>query len=442
MTPIRIVIIYLVIGVLWIVLSDMLVASIIKDPNLQTQIQTYKGWGYVFVTGLLLYELIRRGERSTKRSEEELRASIESIVDAIVVVDARGRLVLTNQAARDFWGLNDIESNAYRLWDFSGQLAIHYMNGEPVSKGEMPLARALRGEKVEANVLVIHNSQTEHDAYVRTSAAPISSDGRIIGAVAVARDVTDLVELDRLKNEFIMVTAHELRTPVAIVKGYAQALERLEKTSSATLSSEQRLKILDAINRGTERLSNIIEDLLEITQFELGRIELKQEHFDLADLVKNLVEKVAVMAPKHTIKITQIDSAEVDGDKDRLSQVVTQFLKNAITYSPQGGDIEVAVVGTKQQVVVSVTDHGIGIPKNRQSRVFERLYRAHMNTPYDYGGLGIGLYISRETIQAHHGRVWFISEPGKGSTFYFSIPLAQGQQLPAAFSKANSSRDG
>jgi signal transduction histidine kinase len=123
-----------------------------------------------------------------------------------------------------------------------------------------------------------------------------------------------------------------------------------------------------------------------------------------------------------------LDAVTVEADQTRIEQVINQLLKNAVTYSPQGGDIEVSLINSDSEAILSVTDHGIGIPKNRQARIFERLYRAHMDTPYDYGGLGVGLFIAREIIHAHGGRIWFTSEPGQGSTFFFAIPTMSSKQ--------------
>ena len=130
-----------------------------------------------------------------------------------------------------------------------------------------------------------------------------------------------------------------------------------------------------------------------------------------------------MMNPKHRIRVVRATPVVVQGDRDRLQDMTMQLLENAVKYSPGGGDIDVAVDLLNDEATVSVTDHGVGIPRAKQARIFERFYRAHTGTPYDYGGMGVGLYIAKEIIQDHGGRMWFDSEEGHGSTFRFSLPV-------------------
>ncbi len=179
------------------------------------------------------------------------------------------------------------------------------------------------------------------------------------------------------------------------------------------------------------RITSVIEDLLDISQLTAGRLELHVEPIDLPALVQAAVDETAVTAEKHRIRVVKSDPVVVHGDRERLQQVLMHLLENAVKYSPQGGDVDVAVTVAGHEAIVSVMDQGVGIPKEKQSRIFERFYSAHSGTPQDYGGMGIGLFISKEIVARHGGRMWFESppkrpgaKPAKGSVFYFALPLS------------------
>lgn len=353
------------------------------------------------------------------RRAAELQGVLNSIVDVVYVCDVDGRLVLANGAGLRLLGAATIEEANRRREAMPRQLNLRHPDGRPVAPQEMPESRALKGETLRMEHLIVCDPVTGRDVDIRASAAPIRDEkGRIVGAVIVAKDVTELVELDRMKDDFIRVAAHELKTPVAIMKGYAQVLSR----AAPGLTEPQR-KMLDAVNRGADRIDRIIGDLLDISRLQLGHLELARERVDVHQLVQEAVDRTAVMNPKHRIRVVRATPVVVQGDRDRLQDMTMQLLENAVKYSPGGGDIDVAVDLLNDEATVSVTDHGVGIPRAKQARIFERFYRAHTGTPYDYGGMGVGLYIAKEIIQDHGGRMWFDSEEGRGSTFRFSLPV-------------------
>ncbi len=365
----------------------------------------------------LLREVEKLANEAQRRAGQ-LQAVLESMADAVSVSDAQGHTILLNDAARRMFGLDTGQippldktlEHRYRL---------RYLDGRPMSYRELPVVRALQGETIMGLDSILYNERSQRDFYLRTSATPIrDQSGAIVGAVSVSRDITDLIELDKMKDDFIRVAAHELKTPITIMKGYAQVLLRAER-----IEPRYHRRMLEGINAGVDRMTNVIEDLLDISQLRVGRLDLRKERIDLAGLVSRALNRMAALATKHRLRLLKVESAQVDGDPERLEQVVVHLLENAIKFSPRGGNIDVAVQVRKGQAVVSVRDYGVGIPRDRQERIFERFYRAHAGTPYDYGGMGVGLYISREIIQAHGGRMWFESEEDKGSTFYFSLPL-------------------
>lgn len=350
----------------------------------------------------------------------ELEATISNIADPVFVCDGEGKIRLVNRAGREMIG--DISAGESRkLVDAIAALGPRHPDGQWVKPEELAIARALRGEVVRGMEEVVHDARLGRDRYLLVSAAPIrDAEGRFMGAVEVLSDITTLKELDLLKDQFITVAAHEIKTPVTAIKGFAQTLAR---ASGACAPKYQ--KALETIVQQSDRIDALVRDFLDVSSMRWGRVKLAPAPLDLTALVAECVARKSALTPKHQLVISRRDPARVVGDRERLSQVVENLLDNAVKFSPVGGEIEVRVTREQGRAVVSVRDHGVGIPIDRRRHLFERFYRAHIGTPYDYGGLGVGLYISREIVRQHGGDIWFESEEGKGSTFYFSLPLAE-----------------
>ena len=231
-------------------------------------------------------------------------------------------------------------------------------------------------------------------------------------------DVTELRELDRLKDQFISVAAHELKTPVAVMKGYAQLLLRGSKTEGP-----QRRRHLEAIDRGADRIDKLVNDLLEVSQFQLGKAQMDMTALRLDSLLADTVSAFAVRAPSHRLVVEKLDPAVVRGDRRRLERVILNLLDNAVRYSPPGSEVRVRLDKIGGQAAVVIEDKGIGIPGDKQARISDLFYRAHTGTAWDYGGIGAGLFIARETAAIHGGRLWFESHEDQGSSFHFSVPV-------------------
>ena len=234
--------------------------------------------------------------------------------------------------------------------------------------------------------------------------------------------MTEVAEFDRLKDEFIRVAAHELKTPVAILKGYARTLMRTDQ-----MLSVRSRRMLEAIDRGAERINGVVEDLLDISLARLDTLHLSPVPLDLDELVRATVADVGT-SELHRVVIRREDPAPltVRADSARTRQALRNLLSNALKYSPAGGTIEVvlSVDRERAEAQASVRDYGIGIPAQRQGGIFRLFYRAHTDTPYDYGGMGVGLYMAKELIKRQGGRIWFESREGEGSIFSFTLPLA------------------
>lgn len=223
----------------------------------------------------------------------------------------------------------------------------------------------------------------------------------------------------RLRNEFISIASHELKTPVTSIKAYGQVLQRRFMRSGNTQAAEQLGKMDDQLNR----LTNLISDLLDVTKIETGKLQLHNDFYEFDALIAESIEEVQRTVDTHTIVLEGSTKKKIYGDRERTGQVLTNLLSNAIKYSPEKKKIIVSIKSSGEYVEGSVKDFGVGISKEKQDKVFERFYRASGPKDNTFPGLGLGLYISSEIIKRQGGKIWLESKEGKGSTFRFSLPI-------------------
>jgi PAS domain S-box-containing protein len=224
----------------------------------------------------------------------------------------------------------------------------------------------------------------------------------------------------RAKDDFLSTAAHELKTPVTSVKGFAQMLARWTPEQRAA----HEATALAALARQCDRLTRLVDDLLAVSRLAVGRLELRRQAIDLVALTADALERMGGLAGDRRLSLAAPPALALEGDPDRIDQVLVNLLSNAIKFSPDGSPVEVTIGEEDGGAVVRVRDRGVGIPADKQAHLFERFYRAHAGTPDDRGGMGIGLHFSREIVERHGGRIWFESREGDGSVFAFRLPLA------------------
>ncbi|HSX40385.1 MAG TPA: ATP-binding protein [Candidatus Saccharimonadales bacterium] len=240
-------------------------------------------------------------------------------------------------------------------------------------------------------------------------------------ALENARLYTESQNALKQRNEFISIASHELKTPVTSIKAYAQVLQRRFSKMGDQLAATQ----LEKMDGQLVKLTNLINDLLDITKIESGKIMFNEEKFDFDGLISEIVEDLQHTTDAHHIVQSGKVSKKVFGDKDRIGQVLTNLISNAIKYSPHSKKILVQVGTYNNHVKVCVKDYGVGISKEKQEKVFERFYRVSGPKEDTYPGLGLGLYISSEIVKRQGGRIWVESTENKGSTFCFTLPIEQ-----------------
>jgi len=232
----------------------------------------------------------------------------------------------------------------------------------------------------------------------------------------------NLAVLSKTRDQFLSAAAHELKTPVTIIKGYVQLMAQWSPDELL----QERQGVVDILDHQCDHMGKLVQDLLELSRLQLEKVALHKERFRYDTLVVDSVSDMQRVTKRHHLVVTGATPTEIIGDKGRLEEVLVNLLDNAIKYSPAGGEITINLQRQNHEIITSVQDHGIGIPDRSQPHMFERFYRAHVGTPYELSSsLGVGLYLSREFVERHEGRIWFISKEGIGSTFSFSLPLPQ-----------------
>jgi two-component system phosphate regulon sensor histidine kinase PhoR len=328
-----------------------------------------------------------------------LETILASMSDGVVAVDRHGALLLVNRAAADLLA--------------AGRGAGH--GGQPGPRLRAMLAEAAtRGQPVTGELPPAEVG----DRLVEVHCAPLPGDGGPGGAVAVLRDVTALRRLERLRRELTANVSHELRTPLTSIKGFAETLLGGAMRDEATAR-----RFLEIIDKEADRLVKLVDDLLDLSRLEDKRISLQLGQVEVGTLVDETLARLRPLAGQRTIDVQAPPTAVVAlADRDRLSQVLTNLLDNAIKFTPDGGRITVGWRCTNGEVEISVSDSGPGIPEADLPRIFERFYKADRARPAHPGGSGLGLAITKHIVEAHGGRIAVRSSPGMGTTFTVTLP--------------------
>ncbi len=395
--------------------------------------------------------------RAAERQVEARLAFLQHLLDALpssvyLVQGSEARLVLANQAVTALWGaawpvgrplLDFLESNSITLIDSQGQTilpanlatmcALH--EGQPIADYQEVIHHA---DGTQRSVLV--NAVPFTDPQLLTGLAATVGNGQARAsepaALVVHQDVQVLKEAEELKDQFLGLVAHELRTPLSAVKGFASMLNTQTARGYGPPLAEWQAEAIAEIELGADRLTRLTRDLLDAVRLQAGRLALQKEPLDLLSLAQRVIVDLQRSTEHHQLTLqldpSSLSEVVVNADGDRIEQVLSNLLSNAIKYSPQGGAIEVTVRKEEEQgtVLISVRDQGIGIPQADQARLFGRFVRASSGEAQGISGTGMGLYLCRELVVQHGGQIWFESREGAGSTFFVRLPLLSDLPVP------------
>jgi PAS domain S-box-containing protein len=424
-----------------LVAEDVIGAMMVfhRRPNyfsaeLLNLVKAIAGQVAVAINNAHLYELIRdQAERlgSMLRREQEdasrSQAILEAVADGVLVTGSNNRISFINKSAEDILSLeagNVVGQSLDVFGGLFGKSAGAWM--QTIRNWSESPGAYEQGDTYAEQI------DLENGRIILVHLAPVIFQNDFLGTVSIFRDITHEVEVDRLKSEFVATVSHELRTPMTSIRGYVDVL----LMGAAGAMNENQIHFLKIVKNNTERLNILVNDLLDISRIESGRVTLSPQALDLREVAEDVIEDVLRRSQEENKPMALALDAprklpRVYGDAERVRQIMGNLVDNAYHYTPENGTINVRIqpLNGDKEVQVDIVDNGVGISLDEQDRVFERFYRGEHPLVLATPGTGLGLSIVKQIVDMHKGRIWMKSTgvPGEGSTFSFTLPVYESQ---------------
>ncbi len=354
----------------------------------------------------------------SKEGDEKKRliTIIHQLPVGVMITDQIGRVTEVNNKIEQILGVR--VPIGYHIGKDNMLLGGEF-SGKPSTPQISPLLQSLSTGKVIVDREFIIDRPDGRKVNISVSSAPINNRrGDVIAAASIISDITSQKELESRKDDFVNMASHELKTPITSMKLYIETL----RVQLKPFKDQKLLKTIGFIDNQTNRLQDLVNSLLDVSRLQTGKLVFQKDPFRLDKLIDQIVVEL-----RGTIKQKIVNSGRraitIKADKSRINQVIVNLLVNASKYSPENSQITINTSVDDDQAVVAVHDQGIGIDKSQQKKVFGRMYQVTDPEEKTFPGLGLGLFISKEIIRHHRGKIWVESEKGKGSTFYFSLPI-------------------
>ena len=364
--------------------------------------------------GASLNQTAARLDRTIRTLTEERNLSsaiLGSMVEGVAVVSGAERLVFANQSFAEILDLD--------LPPQSGSALVEIVRQTDLIEA---VRKVLAGEpRVESEIV----TGTLRQHFFAATVGAVRA-GDTYGAVVVLHDITELRRLERVRRDFVANVSHEFRTPLTAIQGFAETL-----LAGALDDPQNRERFLEIIVEHSRRLARLTEDLLKLSKMDADRLELEIRRVSVSQLIESCIETAQHRATEKKISISVQPAngvPDIAGDRRRLAEVLQNLLDNALQYTLSRGEIFVSAEARDGEVVFTVADTGIGIPKADQSRIFERFFRVDAARSRELGGTGLGLSIAKHIVEVHAGRIWVDSEVGRGSKFHFTIPIFDNER--------------
>jgi PAS domain S-box-containing protein len=366
-----------------------------------------------------LGDMLRTQHIETSRSQ----AILEAVADGVLVTDVSGKITLFNASAEQILSLDRDEILGQSLDHFIGLFGKAAQSWMLTIRTWLEDPNSYQPGDTYADQVVLDNRRV-----VSVHLSPVRLRNDFLGTVSIFRDITHQVEVDRLKSEFVATVSHELRTPMTSIKGYVEIL----LMGAAGSMSPQQVHFLEIVKSNTERLAVLVNDLLDVSRIEAGRVTLSLQALDLREVAEDVIATLShrMQEEERPMKIEldiPSDLPRVYGDPERARQVLDNLLENAYQYTEIGGTINLRMHPEGDMMQIDVKDNGIGITLEEQKRVFERFYRGEDPLVLATSGTGLGLSIVNSLVDMHKGSLWLESSGirGEGSVFSFTLPLYQ-----------------
>lgn len=370
------------------------------------------------INGFLISILVRHIQviqRKLLSSKEKYRGMVEQTDEGFFMLDREGVILYSSPSVSKFLGFQEKE--------LKGKALTALLHQQEVDNFTLSLMKLVAHKGSFKNKQHQFIAADGNQVWAELSVANLLQESNIEALVLHFNNVTERVVKEKQQEDFIHMATHELKSPVTVLKGYLQLL--IHKMSIDKSLYFDFLQMLYKMDGQLNKLLGLITDMLESTHIKAGELNYHFALFNLTNCVRDCVEGIKTANPQHQFKCELIDDETIliEGDKDRIGQVIINFLTNAIKYSPDKFEVQISMEKQANEVKVSVKDFGIGIPKEKQQAVFDRFYRVDTLPKNTFMGLGLGLYIAAEIILKHHGKIGVESEEGQGSEFWFSLPL-------------------
>lgn len=399
---------------------------VVGDTKTQAFLEKVVGYlfGYIFLTaGLVRWAptveaLMKKEVSNRKAAEDRSHLLLNAVGEGVIGTDVQGIITFSNPAGCKLLGYSEEELISHPMHE---KIQHNYSDGSHYPFEKCPVfATIISGSvnKIEDEVFWRKNGSSFPAEYTST---PVHKDGNVIGAVIIFRDISERRAVEKAKSEFVSTVSHELRTPLTSIKG---ALGLIKVGAGGNLPEQANL-MLDIAVRNTDRLTLLINDLLDFEKIQSGEVELEMEPFDCNLLIQEAVQANKTYADQYgvTFKVTGVDHPVIlNGSNDRLIQVLDNLLSNAAKHSNKNGVVEIILEQRQSAIRISVKDIGTGIPVEAQPFIFDKFTQADASDTRAHGGSGLGLSIAKSIVEGHGGEIGFTSEPGKGSTFYIEFP--------------------
>jgi PAS domain S-box-containing protein len=369
-----------------------------------------------------LGSMLREQQIEASRS----RAILEAVADGVLVTDAQSRVTLFNGSAERILNLKSAQALGKSLDHFSGLFSKAATEWMSTIRNWSQDPSAYQNVETYAEQLDLDNGRI-----VAVHLAPVFWRHEFLGTVSIFRDITHEVQVDRLKSEFVANVSHELRTPMTSIKGYVEIM----LMGAAGEMSQQQHHFLQIVKSNTERLSVLVNDLLDISRIEAGRVSLNLVPLDIREIAEDVISDIQRRSREENKPMTFLLESQpglpfAQGDMERIRQVLGNLVSNGYNYTPENGCVTVFMKEVGREIQVDVRDNGIGIDEESRKRIFERFYRGEDPLVLATAGTGLGLAIAKTLIEMHHGRIWFESSGvgGEGSVFSFTLPVHESEK--------------
>ncbi|UQD53693.1 cell wall metabolism sensor histidine kinase WalK [Bacillus methanolicus] len=376
----------------------------------KVKVYGYDEIGQLAITFNNLTKKLQEAQATTEGERRKLSSVLSYMTDGVIATDRRGRVILINEPAAEMLNVSRetvLSQSILELLDLEEEYTFEKL--------------------LEERESVILDYSTKNTPYIlRANFSVIQKEtGFVNGLITVLHDITDQEKIEMERREFVANVSHELRTPLTTMRSYLEAL-----AEGAWKDEELAPHFLNVAQTETERMIRLVNDLLQLSKMDSKDYKLKKEWIDFIEFFHRIIDRFEMTKEQNVTfkRLLPKRPIFVEADEDKLTQVLDNIISNALKYSPEGGQITFKVEEQEEQILISISDQGVGIPKENIEKIFERFYRVDKARSRKLGGTGLGLAIAKEMVKAHGGNIWATSVEGKGTTIYFTLPVNRSEE--------------